>query len=59
MVPHVQAEEELGEALAATGDTAGACAEYESVIDLWGRAKPRSVTAERAREQARRLGCTK
>jgi serine/threonine-protein kinase len=59
MVPHLRAEEELGEALATLGDTAGACAAWQGVLGAWGHAKPRSVTVERAREQARRLACSK
>jgi serine/threonine-protein kinase len=54
---HVQAEEELGEALAARGDTAGACASWQGVLDVWGHAKPRSRTADRARALSANLGC--
>jgi serine/threonine-protein kinase len=57
MVPHLRAEEELAEALAQKGDTTGACSALQGVLETWGHAKPRSVTVERAREQARRLGC--
>ncbi|HEY3819062.1 MAG TPA: protein kinase [Polyangiaceae bacterium] len=52
-----RAHEELGEALEATGDKEGACAAYATVVGLWGHAKPRSVTAEKAKAHARRLGC--
>jgi serine/threonine-protein kinase len=51
------ASEELGEALAATGDTKGACEPLQRVLVRWGRARPRSVTADRARELSRKLGC--
>ena len=51
------AHEELGEALAAKGDTAGACAELRTVLGYWGSATPRSVTADRARDRMRRLAC--
>jgi eukaryotic-like serine/threonine-protein kinase len=54
---HMQATLRLGQALEATDDAAGACDAYQRVISRWGRAVPRSVTAERARERARRLGC--
>jgi tetratricopeptide (TPR) repeat protein len=39
----------LGLALEKTGDAAGARAAYEKVIALWGKARPRSVTAAKAR----------
>ncbi|UQA62931.1 serine/threonine-protein kinase [Polyangium aurulentum] len=47
----------LGRAREAARDRAGACAAYRRVIDRWGRAKPRSVTAEEARSRAVKLGC--
>jgi serine/threonine-protein kinase len=47
----------LGDALARTGDTAGACAAYQAVVQQWGSAKPRSVTAEAARRARARLAC--
>jgi serine/threonine-protein kinase len=53
----VRANEELGEALEATGDVAGACAAYAKVIGWWGHAKPRSVTAEKAKAHAKHLAC--
>jgi tetratricopeptide (TPR) repeat protein len=53
----IVAHEELGEALAAKGDTDGACAELRTVLGYWGSAKPRSVTADRARDRMRRLSC--
>jgi serine/threonine-protein kinase len=56
---HVHAHEELGEALAAKGDTPAACDEFRAVLSYWGDAKPRSVTADKARAQMRRLGCPK
>jgi serine/threonine-protein kinase len=46
-----------GTALEQKGDNAGACAAYAAVLDRWGRAKPRSITAEHARDRAKRLGC--
>jgi serine/threonine protein kinase/tetratricopeptide (TPR) repeat protein len=54
---YVRAHEELGEALAAKGDTVGACAQYGVVLSYWGNARPRSVTADLARAGMRRLGC--
>jgi serine/threonine-protein kinase len=53
----VQARLHLGEALEHTGDHAGACAAYGSVLQRWGHAKPRSVTADEARAHATKLGC--
>jgi serine/threonine-protein kinase len=47
----------FGEALEATGDTQGACAQYGAVVTRWGHAKPRSVTAEEARKRAAALHC--
>jgi serine/threonine-protein kinase len=53
----LRAHAELGEALAAKGDTANACAAYGVVLSYWGDAKPRSITADKSRAQMRRLGC--
>jgi len=53
----VQASLRLGEALEQTGDTKGACDAYARVMERWGRAKPRSVTAEEARTHAQKLAC--
>ena len=46
----------LGLALEGLGDRNGARAAYERVVERWGRAKPRSVTAEKARTRLRALG---
>jgi serine/threonine-protein kinase len=54
---HVRASLALGDALAATKDTAGACAAYRAVIDRWGAAKPRSTTVDAARAHAKGAGC--
>jgi serine/threonine protein kinase/tetratricopeptide (TPR) repeat protein len=48
---------DLGVALQAQGDTAGACAAYAEVLSRWGHARPRSVTADEARAASRVLGC--
>lgn len=48
---------DLGRALERTGDAAGACDAYARVVTRWGNAKPRSVTADAAREGTRRLRC--
>jgi serine/threonine-protein kinase len=48
---------DLGGALEASGDRAKACDAYRGVLDRWGHAKPRSVTADRARARMAALGC--
>ncbi|WP_433932749.1 protein kinase [Sorangium cellulosum] len=53
---HVWASAWLGEALEASGDTAGACAAYGRVLERWGTAE-RSRSAARARLRRRQLGC--
>ncbi len=53
----VHARFDLGEALAASGDTAGACASYAQVVEQWGNATPRSVTAEKAKARQSALHC--
>jgi serine/threonine-protein kinase len=47
----------LGQAREARGDTTGACAAYKVVIRRWGKATPKSVTADKAKERARALRC--
>jgi eukaryotic-like serine/threonine-protein kinase len=54
---HTRSTYYLGQALEATGDKAGACAAYASVLARWGSATPGSVTANRARERSRNLRC--
>jgi serine/threonine-protein kinase len=56
-VEYVRAVLHRGMALEAKGDTTGACAAYAIVVDRWGAAKPRSVTADEARARAKKLGC--
>jgi serine/threonine-protein kinase len=56
-VTHQRATLWLGEALEATGDTAGACAAYATVERRWRAAKPRSVTAEAAQARRAALRC--
>jgi serine/threonine-protein kinase len=48
---------DLGAALEAKADRAGACDAYRMVVDRWGQARPRSVTAEHARARAVALAC--
>ncbi|HEX8792044.1 MAG TPA: serine/threonine-protein kinase [Polyangiaceae bacterium] len=54
---HVHAQLQLGSALEGKGDTAGACAAYGEVLAWWGSAKPRSTSAEQAKERRARLAC--
>ncbi|WP_437677079.1 hypothetical protein [Sorangium sp. So ce131] len=53
---YVWASAWLGEALEASGDKAGACAAYGSVVGRWGAAE-RSRSAAQARARRRQLGC--
>lgn len=56
-IEHTRAHLWLGLAREAKGDKAGACAAYRVVRERWGKAKPRSVTAEKAAERMRAAGC--
>jgi serine/threonine-protein kinase len=56
---HQISAELLGEALESKGDKDGACAAYGEVLVRWGNAKPRSVTADKARAHMKTLGCAK
>jgi hypothetical protein len=53
----VRARVELGDALRATGQNADACEAYRTVLALWGRATPRSISAEHARAARTALRC--
>jgi serine/threonine-protein kinase len=52
----VRAHALLGEALEATGDKAGARAEYDALLARWGSAKPKSVTADKVKARRKALG---
>jgi tetratricopeptide (TPR) repeat protein len=54
---HTQVHLVLGQALATMGQHDEACAAYGVVLARWGKAKPRSVTADQARSLARTLAC--
>jgi serine/threonine-protein kinase len=58
-VAHTRASLYLGQALEAKGDAAGACASYAKVVERWGHAKPRSITAEKAKARMAALRCGK
>jgi len=47
----------LGQALETKGDTKGACSAYKVVLDRWGNAKPKSLTADQARVRTTALAC--
>jgi eukaryotic-like serine/threonine-protein kinase len=54
---HVHAVYWLARGYEAKGDVASACASYSDVLDCWGDARPRSVTADDARKHAKALHC--
>ena len=54
---HTRAALQLGEALESKGDSPGACAAYAKVLTRWGSAKPRSISADKARARRSALGC--
>jgi serine/threonine-protein kinase len=49
----------LAQAYDQKGDKARACAAYGRVLERWGAARPKSVTAERARLRVAALGCAR
>jgi hypothetical protein len=53
---HTRAHLDLGLVLERAGDRDGACKAYGVVISRWGKA-PKSITAARAREHAKKLSC--
>jgi serine/threonine-protein kinase len=53
---YMQASYDLGVSLEGTGDIAGARKAYGTVLDRWGSAQPRSVTADAVRARMKRLG---
>jgi eukaryotic-like serine/threonine-protein kinase len=57
--PHARTLLWVGQAREANGDTAGACRAYSSVLDRWGKAKPKSITADEARARMNALHCSK
>jgi serine/threonine-protein kinase len=59
VLAHTRALFFLGQALEAKGDAAGACVAYGRVVDRWGNAKPRSITAEKAKARTAALRCAK
>jgi serine/threonine-protein kinase len=47
----------LGQMLEQKADRAGACEQYVAILKRWGDARPRSVTAEKARARSKALAC--
>jgi serine/threonine-protein kinase len=58
-VARTWAELYLGTALEGTGDKEGARAAYGKVVERWGKAKPRSITADKAKKRLAALGPAK
>jgi serine/threonine-protein kinase len=56
-VEHTRAYARLGQAREAKGDPHGACTAYRVVLERWGSAKPRSVTAEAVKARVKALKC--
>jgi len=56
-LPTVRSGYHLGLVLEAKEDQKGACIAYRGVVSRWGAARPRSVTAERAKARIKALGC--
>jgi eukaryotic-like serine/threonine-protein kinase len=53
---HIQAQHQLGVALAEKGDKEGACAAWKGVLSRWGEAKD-SITAKASAARMKALGC--
>ena len=56
-IGHTRLHLVLGQALEAKADRDGACAAYGVVLQRWGKARPASVSAGKARERSLALGC--
>ena len=56
---HTRAALQLGDALERKGNAPGACGAYKKVVERWGNAKPRSISAEKARARMTALACPK
>jgi serine/threonine-protein kinase len=48
----------LGLMLERTSDHDGACEQYAAVLSRWGSAKPKSITADKARARSKALACS-
>jgi tetratricopeptide (TPR) repeat protein len=56
-VEHVRRSLVLGQTYERLGEKTKACGAYRRVLDRWGKAVPRSVSADDARARMARLGC--
>jgi serine/threonine-protein kinase len=56
---HTQVQLDLAQVLGQVGRREEACSAYGVVLSRWGAARPRSVTADRARALAAAEGCPK
>ena len=56
---HARAAMQLGQALEQKGEPRRACDAYRDVVTRWGNAKPRSISAERAKARMSAIGCAK
>ena len=54
---HARAAMQLGQALEQKREPRRACDAYRDVVARWGNAKPRSISAERARARMSAIGC--
>jgi serine/threonine-protein kinase len=58
-IAQTRAHEVMGRVLEEKGDKAGACEAYAAVTSRWAAARPRSITAERAKARSAALGCAR
>ncbi|MFI5298912.1 MAG: protein kinase [Polyangiales bacterium] len=58
-IDHTRAFLWLGRAREAKGDGKGACEAYRVVLERWGHARPRSISADEARGRTNALGCAR
>ena len=56
---HTRALLQLGDALERKGNAPTACSAYRKVVERWGNAKPRSLSAEKASARITALACPK
>ncbi len=56
---HTRAALQLGDALERKGNGPAACSAYRKVVERWGNAKPRSLSAEKASARMTALACPK
>jgi hypothetical protein len=59
MYARIEEHNALGRVKEKQGDKSGACASYARLVERWGHAHPRSVSAEEARARLAKLDCPK